>query len=88
MAKNRNLSLVNICLPFRFFVTSQYEKTFEHKDIGVLRHNCRWHLRPIAITAGVAILMFVADTLVGAWADKKDKQYFGTKETDQDGETH
>ncbi len=42
----------------------------------------------IAITAGVAILMFVADTLVGAWADKKDKQYFGTKETDQDGETH
>ena len=41
----------------------------------------------LAIAAGVAILMLVVDTLVGAWADKKDKQYFGTKETDQDGET-
>lgn len=29
-----------------------------------------------AIVAGVAILMFVADKLVGAWADKKDRQYF------------
>ena len=29
-----------------------------------------------SIAAGVAILMFVVDYLVGVWADKKDKQYF------------
>ena len=30
----------------------------------------------LSLTAGVAILMFVADWLVGQWADKKDRQYF------------
>ena len=30
----------------------------------------------VAIVAGVAILMYVADQLLGAWADKKDRQYF------------
>ena len=44
----------------------------------------------VAITAGVAILMYVADQLVGAWADKKDKQYFDIykDEEPRDGETH
>ena len=30
----------------------------------------------ISIAAGVAILMLVLDQIMGAWADKKDKQYF------------
>lgn len=30
----------------------------------------------LSLTAGVAILMFVADRLVGEWADKKDREYF------------
>ena len=30
----------------------------------------------LCIMAGVAILMLVADQLVGAWADRKDKEYF------------
>jgi ABC-type transport system involved in cytochrome bd biosynthesis fused ATPase/permease subunit len=32
-----------------------------------------------SIMLGVAILMVVADRVVGAWADKKDEQYFGKK---------
>lgn len=32
--------------------------------------------RSVAIVAGVAILMYVTDQLLGAWADKKDRQYF------------
>ncbi len=40
----------------------------------------------LCITAGVAILMFVLDSLVGAWADKKDKQYF-YKDQDDNGKT-
>lgn len=44
----------------------------------------------VAITAGVAIFMYVADQLVGAWADKKDKQYFDIYKDEEpnDGETH
>ena len=38
------------------------------------------------ITAGVAILMLVLDSIVGAWADKKDKQYF-YKDQGDNGET-
>ena len=30
----------------------------------------------MAITAGVAILMYVLDRIVKGWADKKDQQYF------------
>ena len=37
-----------------------------------------------SITAGVVILMVVADKLVGAWADKKDDEYFGKKANDED----
>lgn len=33
-----------------------------------------------SITLGVVILMVVADRVVGAWADKNDRQYFGKKE--------
>lgn len=33
-----------------------------------------------SITLGVVILMVVADRVVGAWADRKDRQYFGKKE--------
>lgn len=41
-----------------------------------------------SIAAGVAILMLVLDQIVGAWADKKDKQYFYNDEnTENDGET-
>lgn len=44
----------------------------------------------VAITAGVAILMYVMDRVVKAWADKKDQQYFygGTAdgEAAKDGE--
>ncbi len=40
----------------------------------------------LSITAGVAILLYVLDRVLGAWADKKDKEYFNK---DQDnGETH
>lgn len=30
----------------------------------------------VAIAVGVAILMIVADWLVGNWADRKDNEYF------------
>lgn len=30
----------------------------------------------LSITAGVAILLFVINTLLDKWADKKEKQYF------------
>lgn len=41
----------------------------------------------LAITAGVAILMYVVDTLVGAWADKKDREYFYKDQDTDDGKT-
>lgn len=41
--------------------------------------------KSLSITAGVAILLFVINTLLDQWADKKEKQYF---HKDQDnGET-
>lgn len=36
--------------------------------------------KSVSITAGVMILMIVADKVVGAWADKKDHEYFDKKE--------
>lgn len=36
--------------------------------------------KSISITAGVMILMVVADKVVGAWADKKDHEYFDKNE--------
>ena len=38
-----------------------------------------------SITAGVVILMVVADRVVGVWADHKDEEYFGKREN-ADGE--
>ena len=41
--------------------------------------------KSLSITAGVAILLFVINTLLDQWVDKKEKQYF---HKDQDnGET-
>lgn len=41
--------------------------------------------KSLCITAGVAILLFVINTLLDQWVDKKEKQYF---HKDQDnGET-
>lgn len=42
----------------------------------------------VAITIGVAILMYVLDSIVGAWADKKDKEYFYNDKTKDNGATH
>lgn len=36
--------------------------------------------KSVSITAGVMILMVVADKVVGAWADKKDHEYFDKNE--------
>lgn len=36
--------------------------------------------KSVSITAGVMILMVVADKVVGAWADKKDHEYFDKKD--------
>lgn len=43
----------------------------------------------LAITAGVAILLYVLDRVLSDWADKKDKQYFqnNQKTVDDNGET-
>ena len=41
----------------------------------------------LSITVGVIILMFVIDSLVGVWANKKDKQYF-YRNRDDNGETN
>lgn len=41
----------------------------------------------LAITAGVAILIYVVDTLMGEWADKKDKEYFYKDKDTDDGQT-
>lgn len=32
--------------------------------------------KSVSITVGVMILMVVADKVVGAWADRKDHEYF------------
>lgn len=39
--------------------------------------------RSLCIAAGVAILMLVADCIVGAWADRKDRQYFYKDQNDE-----
>ncbi len=43
--------------------------------VGTLALTSSW-----SITLGVAILMIVIDKVVGAWADKKDEQYFGKQQ--------
>ncbi len=42
--------------------------------------------RSLCIAAGVGILMYVLDSIVGAWADHMDDKYFYNK--DKNGETH
>ena len=42
--------------------------------------------KSVCIAAGVAILMLVLDQIVGAWADKKDKQYFYKDENTESDE--
>ena len=41
----------------------------------------------VSIAAGVAVLLYVMDRLLKAWADKKDRQYFygGTDGNNTDG---
>lgn len=41
------------------------------------------------ITIGVALLLYVLDALLTAWVKKKDEQYYGKKEKENNnGETH
>ena len=42
----------------------------------------------VCIAAGVAVLLYVMDRLLKAWADKKDRQYFyGGADNTDDNET-
>lgn len=41
--------------------------------------------KSLCLTIGIAILMLVLDNIIGAWADKKDKEYFYKDE--ENGET-
>ena len=41
-----------------------------------------------AIAVGVAILLYIIDSVLYAWAAKKNEQYYGKKEKEnEDGET-
>ena len=42
----------------------------------------------LPITAGVAILAFAVDALIGNWLDRMSERYFAQKKTDNNGETH
>ncbi len=50
--------------------------------VGIYALTASW-----SITLGVAILMAVADRVVGAWADRKDRQYFGKREDSDETQT-
>lgn len=43
--------------------------------------------RSWSMTIGVALLLYALDALLTAWV-KKDEQYYGKKESEEDGETH
>ena len=51
--------------------------------VGTYILSCSW-----SMTIGVALLLYALDALLTAWVKKKDEQYYGKKESEEDGETH